>query len=142
MDCNGGPHTALIIALHGGLYLANIMDRYAGPHTALTIDLHRGLYFAIIMDRDGGLYSALTTVVYWLSERNMCCIREPVEKIFKICQKIWKFAKFENVPNKFEHFPILFSQFPKIFNGKRAQKFGKYLKMCTNFFWKFCKKIS
>jgi hypothetical protein len=32
-----GPHTALIIALHGGLYIANIMDRYEGPLTALTI---------------------------------------------------------------------------------------------------------
>jgi hypothetical protein len=38
-----GTHTALIIALHVGLYLAIIMDLYEGPHTALSIALHRGL---------------------------------------------------------------------------------------------------
>jgi hypothetical protein len=40
MDRYRGAHTALTIALHGGLYLANIMDRYGGAHTALTIALH------------------------------------------------------------------------------------------------------
>jgi hypothetical protein len=40
MDRYGWPHTALTIALHGGLYLAIIKDRYGGPHTALTIALH------------------------------------------------------------------------------------------------------
>jgi hypothetical protein len=39
----GGPQIALIIALHGGMYLAIIMDRYRGPYTALTIALHGGL---------------------------------------------------------------------------------------------------
>jgi hypothetical protein len=37
------PHTTLTIALHEGLYLYFIMDRYRGPHTALTIALHGGL---------------------------------------------------------------------------------------------------
>jgi hypothetical protein len=32
-----GPHTALTIALHRGLYLAIIMDRYVGPHAARAI---------------------------------------------------------------------------------------------------------
>jgi hypothetical protein len=35
MDRYGGSHTALTIALLGGLYLALIMDRYGGPHTVL-----------------------------------------------------------------------------------------------------------
>jgi hypothetical protein len=39
MDRHEGPHTALTIALHGGLYLAIIMDSYEGPRTALTIAL-------------------------------------------------------------------------------------------------------
>jgi hypothetical protein len=30
------------------------MDRYGGPQTDLTIALHDGLYLAIIMDRYGG----------------------------------------------------------------------------------------
>jgi hypothetical protein len=51
MDRYKGAHTALTIALHGGLYIAIIMDRYRGPQTALTIALHGGLYLAIIMDR-------------------------------------------------------------------------------------------
>jgi hypothetical protein len=34
---------SLTIALHGGLYLAIIMDRYRVPKTALTIALHGGL---------------------------------------------------------------------------------------------------
>jgi hypothetical protein len=33
----------LYIALHRVLYLAIIMDHYEGPHTALTIALHGGL---------------------------------------------------------------------------------------------------
>jgi hypothetical protein len=48
MDRYRGPHTALTIALHGGLYLAIILDSYRGPHTALTTALHGGLYLAII----------------------------------------------------------------------------------------------
>jgi hypothetical protein len=43
MDRYGGPHSALTIALNGGLYLAIITDRYRGPHTALTIALHGGM---------------------------------------------------------------------------------------------------
>jgi hypothetical protein len=50
MDSYRGPHTALNIALHRGLYL----DRYGGPHTALTIALHRGLYLSIITVRYRG----------------------------------------------------------------------------------------
>jgi hypothetical protein len=30
----GGPQTDLSIAMHGGLYIAIIMDRYRGPQTA------------------------------------------------------------------------------------------------------------
>jgi hypothetical protein len=37
------PLTALNIALHGGLYLAIIIERYGGPNTPLTIELHEGL---------------------------------------------------------------------------------------------------
>jgi hypothetical protein len=36
--------------LHGGLYLAIIMDRNQGPHTDLTIALNAGVYLDIIMD--------------------------------------------------------------------------------------------
>jgi hypothetical protein len=46
----GAPHTSLPIALHGGLYIAIIMDPYGGPHTALTIALHVRLNLAIIVD--------------------------------------------------------------------------------------------
>jgi hypothetical protein len=35
------------------------MDRYEEPESALTIALHRGLYLAIIMDRYGGTHRAL-----------------------------------------------------------------------------------
>jgi hypothetical protein len=35
--------TALIIALHGGLYVAIKMVHYEGPHTPLTIALHGSL---------------------------------------------------------------------------------------------------
>jgi hypothetical protein len=35
--------TALTIALHTGLYIAIIMDRYACPQTSLAMALHRGL---------------------------------------------------------------------------------------------------
>jgi hypothetical protein len=38
-----GPHTALTIALLGGLYLAIIMDGYEGPQTTLTMALLGGL---------------------------------------------------------------------------------------------------
>jgi hypothetical protein len=48
-----GP-TALIIALHRGIYLANIMDHNERPQTLLNIALHRGLYTAVIMDRNEG----------------------------------------------------------------------------------------
>jgi hypothetical protein len=54
MDCYEGPHTALNIALHGGLYLVIIMIRHDGSHTDLTIDLHGGLYLAIIVHRHEG----------------------------------------------------------------------------------------
>jgi hypothetical protein len=37
--------TAITIALHGRIYIANIMDRYEGPLTALNIALHRGIFF-------------------------------------------------------------------------------------------------
>jgi hypothetical protein len=40
MDRNGGPQTALTIALNGGLYLAIIIESYGGPETALTIALY------------------------------------------------------------------------------------------------------
>jgi hypothetical protein len=46
-----GPQTSLTIALHGGLYIAIIIDRYEGPQTALTIALLGGIYLAIIIDR-------------------------------------------------------------------------------------------
>jgi hypothetical protein len=35
-----GAQSVLTIALHGGLYLAIIMDRYGGPQTSLTIALY------------------------------------------------------------------------------------------------------
>jgi hypothetical protein len=38
--------------LHIGLSYAIIMDRYQGPHIALTIALHRGLYLAIKMNQN------------------------------------------------------------------------------------------
>jgi hypothetical protein len=47
----GGPHSVFTIAMHRGLYLAIIMDRYVGAHSALNIFFHRGLYLANIMDR-------------------------------------------------------------------------------------------
>jgi hypothetical protein len=34
-------HTAITIALHGGVYLAIIMDRYEGPNSTLTITLYK-----------------------------------------------------------------------------------------------------
>jgi hypothetical protein len=43
MDPYVGTQTALTGALPGGLYLANIMDRYGGPRTALIIVLNGGL---------------------------------------------------------------------------------------------------
>jgi hypothetical protein len=59
MDWYEGPHTALTIALHRGLYLAIIIYRYEGPHTALNIALLRGLYLSIIMDRYEGPHISL-----------------------------------------------------------------------------------
>jgi hypothetical protein len=50
----GVPQFALTIPLHGGPYLAIIIDRHEGPLTSLTIALHRGLLLAIIMDRHEG----------------------------------------------------------------------------------------
>jgi hypothetical protein len=46
-----GPQTALSIALPGGLCSAFIIDRYGGPQTALSIAFLRCLYFAIKMER-------------------------------------------------------------------------------------------
>jgi hypothetical protein len=40
IDINKIQVTALTIALHRGLYLVIIMDRYEGPRTSLTIALH------------------------------------------------------------------------------------------------------
>jgi hypothetical protein len=51
MDLYEGPETPLITALHGGLYLAIIMDHHEGPQTPLNIALHGGLSLAIIMNR-------------------------------------------------------------------------------------------
>jgi hypothetical protein len=45
--------------LHGGLYIAIIMDRCGGTQTTLNIALLGDLYIAIIMDRYGGPQSAL-----------------------------------------------------------------------------------
>jgi hypothetical protein len=47
-------HNALTIALHGGLYLAIIMDRYEGPQNSLNIAFHGGVYLAIKMDCNEG----------------------------------------------------------------------------------------
>jgi hypothetical protein len=54
-----GPHIALTISLHGGLYLEIIIDRYELSHTPITIALHGGLYVAIMMDRYEGPNIAL-----------------------------------------------------------------------------------
>jgi hypothetical protein len=43
MDRYEGPFTAVTIELHGGLYLAIIMNQYEGPLTALTIALYGGI---------------------------------------------------------------------------------------------------
>jgi hypothetical protein len=43
MDRYGMPHTALTIALYGGLLLAITIGRYGVPLTALNIALHEGL---------------------------------------------------------------------------------------------------
>jgi hypothetical protein len=43
MDRFDVPHTALTIALYGGLHLAIMMDRYVGPQKALIIALLKGL---------------------------------------------------------------------------------------------------
>jgi hypothetical protein len=51
MDDYIGRNTHLIIAFHGGLYVAIIMHRCEGPYTLLTIALIGGLYLAMIMDR-------------------------------------------------------------------------------------------
>jgi hypothetical protein len=59
-----GPTLPFAIALHGGLYLAIVMDRYEGPHTAHTIDLHAGLYLAIIMDRSEGPHTGISKLGY------------------------------------------------------------------------------
>jgi hypothetical protein len=37
MDRHEGTHTALTIALHRGIYLANMKDRQEVPHSALII---------------------------------------------------------------------------------------------------------
>jgi hypothetical protein len=69
MDHYEWPHNALTIALlgglylealHRGLYLAIIMDRYEGPNTTLSIALHGGLYLSVIMDRYERPHPALT----------------------------------------------------------------------------------
>jgi hypothetical protein len=51
MDRYEGPHTAISIVLHRGLYLADKMDRYGGPLSSLTMVMLRGLYLAIIIYR-------------------------------------------------------------------------------------------
>jgi hypothetical protein len=45
------PSLPFAIALHRGLYLVIIMDRYEGPLTPLTLDLNGGLYIPIKMYR-------------------------------------------------------------------------------------------
>jgi hypothetical protein len=57
-------HRVLTIALHRGLYLAIIMDRYDGPKIALTIALYRGLYIANTMVRFEGPHSALSIALH------------------------------------------------------------------------------
>jgi hypothetical protein len=61
----GLPDTSLTIALHGGLYLAILVDRCRGPGTALTIALHGGLYLAIIIYLYGGPEIAFTYSLAW-----------------------------------------------------------------------------
>jgi hypothetical protein len=56
--------TILTIALHTGLSLAIIMERYKGPLTLLNLALHRGLYLDIIMDRYEGPLAALTLALH------------------------------------------------------------------------------
>jgi hypothetical protein len=56
--------TLPFIALHGGLYLAIIVDRYERPHISLTIVLHGGLYLAVIMDRYEGPQISLTIALH------------------------------------------------------------------------------
>jgi hypothetical protein len=63
MDRYGGPQSPYY-RLHGGLYVAHIMDRYGGHHTVLTIALPGGLYLAIIIDRSGGPHTALTIALH------------------------------------------------------------------------------
>jgi hypothetical protein len=46
--------STLTIALHRGVHLAIIIDRYGGPQSVLTITFHRDLYFTVIMDRYEG----------------------------------------------------------------------------------------
>jgi hypothetical protein len=53
-------HQTALTALHGGLYLAIIIDRYGWPQIDLTIALHGGLYLAIIMDGYGVPQTPLT----------------------------------------------------------------------------------
>jgi hypothetical protein len=80
MDWYGGTHTFLNIALHGGIYLPNIMDRYGGPHTALTIALHGGLYLANIVTISFRFY--FTMEFYYTPEDNtqqLMTISTPVE---------------------------------------------------------------
>jgi hypothetical protein len=52
------------MALHGGLYLAIIMDRHEGIQTPLTIALQRGFYLAIIMERYEGDQTPLIIALY------------------------------------------------------------------------------
>jgi hypothetical protein len=54
------PKTAVTIALHRCLYLANIINQNEGSHTAFTLALHGGCYKDIIMVRYEGTKTALT----------------------------------------------------------------------------------
>jgi hypothetical protein len=57
-------HRVLNIALHRGLYLSIIMDRYEGTYSALNIALHRGLYLSVIMDRYGWPHSVFNVALH------------------------------------------------------------------------------
>jgi hypothetical protein len=54
MDRHEGIQTTLTIALHGGLYLVIIMDRYGVNRTPLKIALNGCLYLTITIYRYEG----------------------------------------------------------------------------------------
>jgi hypothetical protein len=43
-----GPYHAMIVGIHGALYIAYIMGRYEISHQAMTVGIHGGLYLAYI----------------------------------------------------------------------------------------------